>query len=176
MSEMIVTIKPATLADVTALRQLSIDTFVDTYNAYNTPENMLLYIETYFNPQRIADEINNSNIQYYLAAVDNALVGYIKMRTEDTPPELAGVKHIEIERIYVSPSYKGLKIGKQLIAHALTVAHQQQFEVLWLGVWEKNENAIAFYKKQGFTIFGEHDFVLGTDAQRDWLMKIDVAV
>jgi ribosomal protein S18 acetylase RimI-like enzyme len=176
MSELIVTINPASVSDINSLRQLSIDTFVDTYNAYNTPENMQLYIETYFNPQRIGDEINNSNIQYYLAAVGNALVGYIKMRTEETPPELAGVRRIEIERIYVSPNYKGLKIGKQLIAHALTVARQQQFEVLWLGVWEKNENAIAFYKKQGFTIFGEHDFILGTDAQRDWLMKIDVEV
>lgn len=176
MSEMIVTINPASPSDITSLRQLSIDTFVDTYNAYNTPENMQLYIDTYFNPQRIADEINNSNIQYYLAAVDDALVGYIKMRTEETLPELAGVRHIEIERIYVSPNYKGLKIGQRLIAHALTIAKQQQFEVLWLGVWEKNENAIAFYKKQGFTIFGEHDFILGTDAQRDWLMKIDVEI
>ncbi len=174
MNELIVTIQPATVAEVFALRQLSIDTFVDTYNIYNTPENMQLYIETYFNVQRLTDEINNNNVQYYLAVVDNALIGYIKMRTEDTPPELEGVKHIEIERIYVSPNYKGLKIGKRLIEHAATIAHQQQFDILWLGVWEKNENAIAFYKKQGFTIFGDHDFVLGTDKQRDWLMKIDI--
>jgi ribosomal protein S18 acetylase RimI-like enzyme len=132
---------------------------------------MQLYIDTYFNPKRVLEEINSNTIQFYLAFASTELVGYIKARTEDNPPELAGVKHIEIERIYVHPGYKGLKIGKQLIDHAAIEAKQQGYEVLWLGVWEKNENAIAFYKKQGFTIFGEHDFVLGTDAQKDWLMK-----
>ena len=167
-----VSIRPATEADAAALRQLCIITFVDTYNVYNTPENKQLYIDTHYTPQRVLDEINSSDIQFYLAVADDKLVGYVKMRTEDTPTELAGIKHIEIERIYVLPGYKGLKIGKQLIAHAAATARQQQFEVLWLGVWEKNENAMAFYIKQGFAIFGEHDFILGTDRQRDWLMKL----
>jgi ribosomal protein S18 acetylase RimI-like enzyme len=119
----------------------------------------------------LLDELNRGTIQFYLAFAGDVLAGYIKMRTGDNPPELDGVRHIEIERIYVLGSLKGMKIGKQLIDHAVAVAREQQYEVLWLGVWEENKNALAFYTKQGFTIFGEHDFMLGTEPQRDWLMK-----
>jgi ribosomal protein S18 acetylase RimI-like enzyme len=43
-------------------------------------------------------------------------------------------------------------------------------DVAWLGVWERNTKAIAFYKKFGFHEVGEHVFPLGTDAQRDIVM------
>jgi len=175
MDEQTLSIRPAVQADAGALTQLCIETFVDTYRVYNTPENMQLYINTHYTPQRVLDEISSSAIQFYLAVAEDLLVGYVKMRSTENPPELAGKKHIEIERIYVRPGYKGLKVGKRLMAHAAAVARQQQFEVLWLGVWEKNDHAMAFYTQQGFTVFGEHDFILGTDRQRDWLMKLELA-
>lgn len=42
---------------------------------------------------------------------------------------------------------------------------------LWLGVWEHNPRAVAFYGKYGFRRVGQHTFVLGGDAQTDWLME-----
>jgi len=41
---------------------------------------------------------------------------------------------------------------------------------LWLGVWERNPRAIAFYKKVGFIEVGTHTFVLGADHQRDLVL------
>jgi ribosomal protein S18 acetylase RimI-like enzyme len=175
MTEPVIIIRPALPGDAAALSELSTTTFVDTYAAYNTAEDMQLYIDTYFTPQRITEEINSSTIQYFIAYINNVPAGYIKMRTGENPPELSGIKNIEVERIYVLPTLKGMKIGKQLINHALLVARQQHYEVLWLGVWQENKNAIAFYNKMGFTIFGEHDFILGTDVQKDWLMKITLS-
>jgi ribosomal protein S18 acetylase RimI-like enzyme len=43
-------------------------------------------------------------------------------------------------------------------------------DVLWLGVWERNPRAIAFYLRKGFERVGEHRFLLGSDLQLDWLM------
>ena len=43
--------------------------------------------------------------------------------------------------------------------------------MVWLGVWKQNKKAIDFYTKWGFRIFGECDFVLGNDLQKDWLMR-----
>ncbi len=162
---------PATTADMLPLRQLSIVTFTDTYAAYNTPENMQLYIDTYFNTERLLSELSDSNTQFFLAYINDGLAGYVKLRTTEELVELAGVRHIEIERIYVLNAFKGMKIGKKLVGHAVDVAKEQQYQVLWLGVWDQNTNALAFYLNQGFIIFGEHAFVLGTDPQRDWLMK-----
>lgn len=40
----------------------------------------------------------------------------------------------------------------------------------WLGVWERNFPAIAFYERMGFVRAGEHVFMLGDDAQTDYIM------
>ena len=42
---------------------------------------------------------------------------------------------------------------------------------LWLGVWEHNLRAIAFYRKCGFVQCGAQPFLLGTDLQTDWDMN-----
>jgi ribosomal protein S18 acetylase RimI-like enzyme len=40
-------------------------------------------------------------------------------------------------------------------------------DVVWLGVWERNPRAIAFYRKFEFREAGEHVFPVGNDPQRD---------
>jgi diamine N-acetyltransferase len=52
----------------------------------------------------------------------------------------------------------------------LDAARTHGARTLWLGVWERNARAIAFYAKCGFARVGEHSFVLGDDIQRDWLL------
>src|SRR5260221_13194251 len=111
MDESIVTIRPATQVDILPLQQLSITTFIDTYGVFNTPENMQLYIDTYHNTERLLNELADPAMQFFLAYAGNEPAGYVKLRTTDEPPQLAGRKHIEIERIYVLPVFKGMKIG-----------------------------------------------------------------
>jgi ribosomal protein S18 acetylase RimI-like enzyme len=42
-------------------------------------------------------------------------------------------------------------------------------------VWEKNANAIAFYRKMGFAKAGTHDFYMGSKRQTDFIMRRDTA-
>ena len=56
------------------------------------------------------------------------------------------------------------------MAKVLTTVDQVKSDCLWLGVWEDNPRAIAFYKKYDFTVVGEHIFTVGTDPQRDLIM------
>jgi ribosomal protein S18 acetylase RimI-like enzyme len=46
-------------------------------------------------------------------------------------------------------------------------AYRSGRRTLWLGVWERNERAKAFYNKNGFMDVGSHVFMVGTDAQTD---------
>jgi len=55
--------------------------------------------------------------------------------------------------------------------HFETIGKQLKVEMLWLGVWERNPNAIAFYEREGFEVFGEHSYLLGTDLQRDLMLR-----
>jgi ribosomal protein S18 acetylase RimI-like enzyme len=61
------------------------------------------------------------------------------------------------------------------MSECLQFARENNSKWVWLGVWEKNERAIAFYKRWGFERFSEHIFMLGNDAQTDWLMKKNIS-
>ena len=56
---------------------------------------------------------------------------------------------------------------------ALHFAVENNYKIMWLGVWEHNERAKAFYKKFGFIDSGvTHNFPIGNTPQLDhWLYK-----
>ncbi|HTE12726.1 MAG TPA: GNAT family N-acetyltransferase, partial [Chitinophagaceae bacterium] len=85
--------------------------------------------------------------------------------------ELEDAEAIEIGRIYAVQKTIGLGVGKALMQACIGIAKEKNKQLIWLGVWERNQRAISFYSKFGFEKFGEHDFVLGNDVQTDWLMK-----
>ncbi|MGZ3867413.1 MAG: GNAT family N-acetyltransferase, partial [Bacteroidia bacterium] len=85
-----------------------------------------------------------------------------------------GKRNIEIERIYVQKKHHDKKAGYAIMQKCIEFAKEKKFEVIWLGVWEKNERALKFYEKVGFEKFGTHNFQLGDDAQNDYLVKMDL--
>ncbi|MGZ8525811.1 MAG: GNAT family N-acetyltransferase, partial [Chitinophagaceae bacterium] len=98
-------------------------------------------------------------------------VGYARIRENNNPPSLGTSNAIELARIYATAQSIGKGIGKVLMQKCIGIAKAGNRECIWLGVWEKNQRAIDFYKKWGFEKFADHDFILGNDVQKDWLMK-----
>lgn len=82
---------------------------------------------------------------------------------------------LEIERIYVSGGFQGEGLGRYLMEQAIQIAVARKKKYIWLGVWEKNERAIRFYKRNGFYKTGIHSFVVGEDVQTDHLMRKDLS-
>lgn len=76
---------------------------------------------------------------------------------------------LEIERIYVRKKFKHQGIGTFLLDTAIKKAKEKQKTAIWLGVWEHNDAALAFYRKRGFTKYSEHVFYMGDDPQTDYL-------
>lgn len=171
---MVTVVKEAIAADAALLSRLATETFYETYSWYNTPENMREYTQTYFNEKRTAEELIEAGTHFIIAFANEEAVGYAKMRSTENPPELEGKKHIEIERIYVSKKLQGHKIGFALMNKCIEMARAQKLDIIWLGVWEKNTRALAFYRQVGFTDFGNHIFILGQDEQLDHLLKFDL--
>ena len=94
------------------------------------------------------------------------------MNTGDAQTELKDLNAFEIERIYVDKAYLGKKIGQLLFEKAIELAKSKNATYVWLGVWEENYRALAFYEKNGFVPFDKHVFMLGSDAQTDIMMKL----
>ena len=167
-------IRTATLQDKDDLLQVSSQAFAETFREQNTEEDLKSYLNASFNPEKMAKEFEEPNVTFLLAEYNGQLAGYAKLHTVENPSELAGRKHIELERIYALKAFQGKKIGKELMTMSIDIAKRNNFDVLWLGVWEHNVKAIEFYKKWGFERFSQHDFYLGTDKQLDHLMKLEL--
>jgi diamine N-acetyltransferase len=81
-----------------------------------------------------------------------------------------GDEALEIERIYIKKQFQKHGLGTSLYNKALEMAAALDKKKVWLGVWEKNDNAIAFYKKMGFVQVGSHSFYMGDEEQTDLIM------
>lgn len=167
-------LKKATILDQEAIQNISIKTFVSTFSDVNTPENMQDYIDTAFNNQQLANEINNPKTQFYLALHQDLVIGYLKVNFDGAQTESGYLNSLEIHRIYVLEDYHGKKVGQLLFDKAVTIAKENNLKQIWLGVWEKNVKAIAFYTKNDFKKIAEHDFVLGNEKQTDYIMSLNL--
>ena len=154
------------------LQNISSQTFIETFAAVNTPENMTSYLAEEFSLEKLSSELINPNIEYYFARIGEVVIGYLKLNFGRAQKELQNENSLEIERIYVSKEYLGKQVGQLLLGKAIAIANDKKLDFVWLGVWEKNQRAIRFYEKNGFVVFDEHLFILGDDKQTDLLMKL----
>ena len=168
---MAITIEIADTSMADAIATLSRSTFYDTFAKDNTPEDMDLFLDHVFTHQALVAEVGAPNNIFLLAKEGDTLVGYARLREFNQPPELAGVETLEIARLYAITNSIGKGVGSMLMQRALDIARALNKSVAWLGVWEHNHRAIAFYRKWGFEKFADHLFMLGNDAQTDHLMK-----
>lgn len=166
-----ITIRPLNLDEVNALQHISRVTFLETFADINTEENMQKYLEESFSVAQLSEELNNPLSPFYVAELNNEVIGYLKLNTGEAQKENAHEHALEIERIYVLRDYLGKKVGQLLYNKAIEVAQQMKVKHVWLSVWEKNFRALSFYKKNGFVAFDEHVFMLGDDRQIDIMMK-----
>ena len=167
-------IRKINIDDLEALRNLSIQTFKETFEEVNTEENMQKYLLENLSIEKLKSELENPNSEFYFAENNDEILGYLKLNFKDAQTEKLEENHFEIERIYVLKAFLGQKIGQILFDKAIEIGREKNLEYVWLGVWEENHRAIRFYGKNGFEIFGKHDFVLGEDVQTDLLMKMKI--
>ncbi|MEK7723481.1 MAG: GNAT family N-acetyltransferase [Acidobacteriota bacterium] len=161
-----------TLSDINQLQKIGRETFSETFSTGNTEENMAKYLEEVFSLEKLTTELSDKNSEFYFAMLGNNVVGYLKLNFGKSQTELQDDTALEIERIYVLKEFYGKKVGQMLYDRAIQVAQQKTADYVWLGVWEENPRAIAFYKKNGFLEFDKHIFKLGDDEQTDIMMKL----
>jgi len=167
-------IVPVTLNDVEKLQTISRITFSQTFMEYNCVQDMDTYLNKNFSIPQLNSEIANTDSEFYFAKDGEMIIGYLKVNTSSAQTEIKDLAAFEIERIYVDQSYLGKKIGQQLFEKAIELAKAKNKSYVWLGVWEENHRALAFYKKNGFVPFDKHIFKLGNDEQTDIMMKLEL--
>ncbi len=134
------------------------------------------FLEEYYNEARLKAELADDSLPTYFAEIAGGPVGYLRIAGGEPPfPAPPHKKALEIARLYMDLPWKGKGVAAQLMDFYMAEARRQEADLLWLGVWEHNERAKAFYAKRGFeaTAFG-HDFPIGNTPQTDqwWVRRL----
>lgn len=152
------------------LRDHSEAIFVEAFGHLNTVKDMQMYLSESMTTQSMTTQLHNPESIFYWVKSDQKILGYLKLNWGDAQNEPI-LNALEIERIYVYAVHHRKGLGQIMMEKANEMASSLNKNKIWLGVWEENHKAIAFYEKNGFTTFGKHEFLLGTDLQYDVLMS-----
>lgn len=172
---MTITIRKCDEHDLQTLQEISIETFNDTFLEQNSPELVKDYLEKAFNAEQLKTELAAPSSQFFFLHRQKEVAGYLKVNIGEAQSEDMGPDAFEIERIYIRKNFLKQGLGKYLLAQAMELAENYNKNKVWLGVWEKNENAISFYEKMGFVQTGAHSFYLGKEKQTDLIMTKTLA-
>jgi diamine N-acetyltransferase len=163
-------IRAALESDAPALAAFAARTFEDTFGADNRPADIQEHLGRAFGIAQQTRELLDPNMVTLLAHQDEALIAFAQVQRKDPPACVTAGRPIELHRFYVDRPAHGRGIAHQLMNAVRDVARSLGGEHLWLGVWERNPRAIAFYKKAGFTDCGSTVFHVGPDPQIDRVM------
>lgn len=168
---MLITIRPATVDDAAFLAEFGARVFSETFAKDNQSEDMAAYLSSAFSPEKQRSEILQPGSQFLIAYSEDQPVGFARLQSGPAPTCITGSRPVELVRLYAIQAMIGRGVGGALMQHCLDVSRAGGYDVIWLGVWQKNPRAIAFYRKWGFEIAGTATFTIGSDDQTDWLMQ-----
>ncbi|MEP6647074.1 MAG: GNAT family N-acetyltransferase [Saprospiraceae bacterium] len=167
----IIRVKPS---NINELLTMSRKTFDESFGHLNKPENMDFYMDKAFTVEKLFSELLNPFTEFYFLKINAVHIGYLKLNTHQAQSDLNDNLSLEIERIYIDSKFQGSGFGAALIDQAKKRCKDLRLSYLWLGVWEKNKDAIRFYQRHKFEIFSSHPFIFGDEVQTDLLMRCNL--
>lgn len=163
-----------TAAVAAQLADLGRQTFHEAFAAQNTPDDMAQYLAETFAPGKQLVELQDNDTIFFLAQMQQEPVGYAKLHLRSglgAEPGTDVSQRAEIQRLYVLEDWIGTGLGATLMRRCLDEARQRGCRAVVLGVWEKNQRAIEFYRRFGFKEIGRTEFQLGSDRQTDLVLR-----
>ena len=171
------TIARATVADAADLARAAAAMFEQAFGDANSAEDMAAYLSHAFSEDRQRNALEDDRNLIWVARepLRAAIAGYAHIRPgAPAGQRIEAQRCAEISRFYTDRAWHGRGLGPTLMNTCISAAAASGAGVLWLGVWEHNSRAIAFYEKHGFKTIGEQQFMLGSDCQRDLVMALDL--
>lgn len=167
-------IRQTDVSDKNIICALGITTFYEAYFEQDDSHDLANYVLESFGSARMKSELNDANSTFFIAELNGKAVGYAKLRENSMVDCLKNANAVELQRIYLLERAKRKRAGAALLNRCLEAARVKGYETLWLGVWELNSAALAFYEKAGFVKAGEVRFPYGKSVGTNCVMKIDL--
>ena len=157
--------------DAQALSVVGTATFLESYAGVIDGMALVRHCVDKQSASAYGDALSDADQALWLAELEpgRAPIGYLHVTPPDLPIETRD-GDIEIKRIYVLATQQRAGLGRQLLNTAALHAREQRARRLLLGVYKKNEPALAFYDRVGFERVGEREFDVGGSVYQDWVL------
>jgi ribosomal protein S18 acetylase RimI-like enzyme len=140
---MTIIIRPATLADIPAIRDVLVTTWHATYDHIDGPEAVTRISDVWHAPDLLQRQVDQPGSCFLLAETETGQVvaTSLAMLQPDTTT-------VALSRIYILPTYQHGGLGTRLLRQ--TLAPFADARLITLEVAPENIAAIAFYERHGF--------------------------
>jgi ribosomal protein S18 acetylase RimI-like enzyme len=129
---------------------------------------MASFLDSSYTEPLFGKALQDSLVHLWIAEADGEAAGYLQAAEGPLPYPGPVLKPFELQRLYVDAAHHGQGMAATLMQQYLDVAKDLEAPYLWLGVWEHNLRAQAFYRKWGFGPTGHtHPFPIGNTPQTD---------
>lgn len=168
-------IRPASLEDAPTLAALGAQTFRETFEAICTSEDLANFLAEAYGDAIQRTELSDPSRPAIVLETEGRPVGFAQLRMGHRESCVTGNRPVELQRIYVLREAHGRGFGAALMEASVEMARAWRADVLWLGVWEHNDRALAFYARHGFREAGDHVFQIGQQVDRDLILVKDLS-
>ena len=158
--------------DAPALAELGRATFTETFGHLYTPENLAAFLENH-SVERWRAELSDPRFIVRLAEESGRAAAYAKLGPPSLPFEVRR-PCIELRQFYVLKPWHGRGVAAELMAWALDSARRRGAEELYLSVFIDSHRARRFYERYGFVVTGTYHFMVGTHADDDLIMRLEL--
>ena len=107
-----------------------------------------------YSPDTLRAELHDSNNRHFVVYENDVPLGYLKILINAVLQGFEEMNSLEIERIYLHQQIAGKGIGKQLMLLSEAIARENSKQMIFLKAMDSSTDAIAFYKKMGYTFCG----------------------
>lgn len=167
---MSVSFRMADPADAATLAALGRESFTETFGHLYTAENLEAFLASHSEASWAA-ELADPRFAVRLGEVDGRAIAYAKVGPHALPFETDGPT-AELRQFYVLKPWQGAGVAAELIAWVLDEARARAVETVLLSVFVDNHRARRFYERHGFELVGRYDFMVGTHADEDIIMRL----
>ena len=155
--------------DAAALDRIFKTSFRDTFAHLYRPEDLAEFLSglgTRYWEKQLADPA----YAFRIADADGQPVAYVKLGPFKLPIEPGGPAML-FDQLYVLKEYRGVGIARELTDWALLEARRRGAEEIYLTVYVDNHRARRLYDGYGFEVVGRYDFMVGSHADEDLIMR-----
>ena len=166
---MIVTYRDAELGDAAALKELFAESFVETFGHLYPASDLQEFLDSNSDSKWLSN-LSDPQVAIRVAEMDRSLAGFIELAPQKLPYETAGPS-IELRRLYLRSNAHGRGIADELMKWALQEAVARGAAEMILSVYVENHRARRFYERYGFEPVGRYDFMVGSHADEDLILR-----